>query len=121
LSTTSIEFEGHRTWLVNSLADPDRQIYVGEHLGVPVGTVRADRVAHVWRLSWTIAPEFRGRGLGVRMVRLLASSIQGAIEAVVKPGNRASIRIAEAAGMHFDKEEDGVLRFSRGPIRRPDS
>jgi RimJ/RimL family protein N-acetyltransferase len=121
LNSTAIEFEGHCAWLVNSLADADRQIYIAEHLGIPFGTVRADRVEDVWRLSWTIAPEFRGRGLGARMVQLFASSMHGAIEAVIKSGNRASIRIAEAAGMQIDNEEDGVLRFSRGPIRRPDA
>jgi RimJ/RimL family protein N-acetyltransferase len=116
LNTAPIEFEGHHSWLVDSLADPDRQIYVAEHVGVPVGTVRADRRDDVWHLSWTVAPEFRGRRFGSRMVRLLVASISGPIEAVVRSGNVASIRIAEASGLHLDKEEDGVLRFFRGPI-----
>jgi RimJ/RimL family protein N-acetyltransferase len=115
-NTAPIEFEGHQTWLVDLLADPGRRIYIAEHLGVPVGTVRADRLDGVWHLSWTVAPEFRGRGFGIRMVRLLAASISGPIDAVVKSGNLASIRIAEGAGMHLDREEDGVLRFFRGPL-----
>ena len=115
-NTATIEFEGHYAWLANSLADPNRQIYVAEYRGEPIGTVRADKVDSGWQLSWTVAPESRGRGFGIRMVRLLAASIRGSIEAVIKPGNAASIRIAEAAGMRFDKEEDGVLRFFRGPL-----
>jgi RimJ/RimL family protein N-acetyltransferase len=115
-NTATIEFEGHQAWLVKTLADPNRQIYVAEYRGEPIGTVRADKVDSGWQLSWTVAPESRGRGFGIRMVRLLAASIRGSIEAVTKPGNTASIRIAEAVGMRFDKEEDGVLRFFRGPL-----
>ena len=114
-NTAMVERDGHRAWLRNALANPNRQIYVAEYRGEAIGTVRADKVDSGWQLSWTVAPESRGRGLGIRMVQLLAASIRGSIEAVIKPGNAASIRIAEAAGMRFDKEEDGVLHFVRGP------
>ena len=97
------------------MIDPNRQIYIAEYRGEPIGTVRADKVDSGWQLSWTVAPEFRERGLGIQMVRLLAASISGSIEAVIKPGNAASITIAESLGMRFDKEENGILRFFRGP------
>ncbi len=115
LNTGPIDSESHYTWLLKSLDDPNRQIYIAEYRGDPIGTVRADKMASGWRLSWTVAPEFRGRGLGIQMVRRLAASIDESIEALVKPGNAASITIAESLGMRFDKEEEGVLRFFRGP------
>jgi RimJ/RimL family protein N-acetyltransferase len=111
LHTGPIEFESHCAWLVNSLDDPNRQIYVAEYRGEPIGTVRADKVDSGWRLSWTVAPEFRARGFGIQMVQRLAASISGSLEAVMKPGNAASIAIAKSLGMRFDTEQDGILRF----------
>lgn len=114
-NTSPIPFEEHVSWLVRLFADPTRRIYIAEHEGTPVGTVRADLRDGICELSWTVAPEFRGRGFGTKMVTLLATSISEPIEAEVKAGNIASIRIAAAAGMRLKKEADGVLHFFRGP------
>lgn len=116
LNTAPIPFADHCAWLAQALADPNRHIYIVESLGVPVGTVRVDRVGEVCHLSWTVAPEFRGQRFGIRMVRAVAAGIAGPIEAVVKAVNLASIRIAQAAGMHLETTEDGVLRFVRGAM-----
>jgi RimJ/RimL family protein N-acetyltransferase len=114
--TTEITFDAHTAWLTKPLADPTRTSYIAEHNGLPVGTVRADLRDGVCRLSWTVAPEYRGQGLGTEMVGLLAASIRGPITADVKLGNLASIRIAESAGMRLAREQDGILHFVRGPV-----
>ena len=115
-NVAEIQFHEHMTWLVDVLANPERAVYIGEHNGAAVGTVRADVSNGVCELSWTVAPEFRGQGFGTEMVALLAMSIPGPIRAEVKRGNAASIRIAEAAGMCLEKEDEGVLHFLRGPV-----
>jgi len=84
-----------------------------EENGVPIGTVRADVSDGVHELSWTVAPNARGRGVAKRMVALLASRILEPIRAEVKPGNTVSTRVAEHAGMQFDCETDGVLHYRR--------
>ena len=114
--TAEIRFDAHVAWLIIVLADPTRTVYMAEHNGVAVGTVRTDVRDRVHELSWTIAPESRGVGFGTEMVLRLASSISGPITAQVKAGNAASIRIAEAAGMRLEKEADGVLYFHRGRV-----
>ena len=116
LSTSAIPFEAHRAWLLDLLADSTRRLFVAECDGIPVGTIRADLRDEISELSWTVAPEHRGRGIGTQMVVLMAASISGPIEAVVKAGNPASVRIAEAAGMRLRSNSDGLLRFFRGPI-----
>jgi RimJ/RimL family protein N-acetyltransferase len=103
-------------WLTAALADPVRQIFIAEHAGVPVGTVRADLRDGVSMLSWTVAPECRRQGFGREMVAVVARSVSGPIAAEVRVGNIASVRIAEAAGMRLDHEAEGILRFVRGPI-----
>jgi RimJ/RimL family protein N-acetyltransferase len=48
------------------------------------------------------------------MVRLLLAEVSGPVRAEVKPGNAASVRIAEAAGLCFEAERDGVLHYRAG-------
>jgi perosamine synthetase len=111
-----IDLATHLAWLTAALANPQREIYVAESGGVEVGTVRVDHAADSCELSWTVAPEARGQGVGSRMVALAAAAIPGAIRAEVKPDNPASIRIAEAAGMRLEREEGGILHFRREAV-----
>lgn len=111
-----IDFDAHVAWIRTALSDSRREIYIVESGGVPVGTVRVDHEADGCELSWTVAPEARGRGLGTRMVAMTAASITVAIRAEIKPDNPVSIRIAEAAGMRLDREDGGILHFRREAV-----
>lgn len=108
-----VQRDQHISWLSRTLDNRDRRLFVAEENGVPVGTVRADLSDGVWELSWTTAPSARGRGLAKRMVFLLAQQIPEPIRAEVKAGNIASARVAEHAGMEFDREAEGVLHYRR--------
>ena len=114
--TGPIELAAHLAWLASALANPRRDIYIAEADGRPVGTVRVDRDPEAAEISWTVAPEARGRGVGSRMVAMAAAAIAGPIRAEIKPDNGASIRIAEAAGMQLDREDGGILHFRRDPL-----
>jgi RimJ/RimL family protein N-acetyltransferase len=109
--------EEHIAWLSAALNDPDRQLFIAEENGVPVGTVRADCANGVWNLSWTVAPQARGRGVAKRMVALLAGRIADPIRAEVKAGNIASARIAEHAGMSLERESNAVLHYARPAVK----
>jgi len=68
----------------------------------PVGTIRSDYhlEENCYELSWTVAPEARGRGTGKWMVAILANQLHDKnIRAEVKSENIGSIKIAEYAGM----------------------
>jgi RimJ/RimL family protein N-acetyltransferase len=112
-SNAAVASDEHLAWLRDALASAERRLYVAEENGAPVGTVRADLANGVWHLSWTVAPQARGRGVAKRMVALLASRIAGPIRAEVKAGNVASARIAEHAGMTLLREANGVLHYER--------
>ena len=111
-NTDEVSLDGHLRWLAATLENPRRDLWIAEDDG-PVGTVRADHSDGVAELSWTVAPERRGHGVGSRMVSLAASQIDGPIRAEVKVGNEASRKIAESAGMTLEREEGGVLYFAR--------
>jgi RimJ/RimL family protein N-acetyltransferase len=97
----------HAAWLERVLADPDRTLLVVEREGEPVGTVRFDREGGEGgeaTISVTVAPEQRGRGVGVQVIResteleLAARPQLACAVALVKAENAASQRAFERAG-----------------------
>lgn len=107
-----IKEEEHIEWLCNTIADPYRQLYVAVVGDMPVGTARADFEGDIYELSWTIAPEERGKGYGKAMVELLTQKLNSPVRAEVFSANTTSAKIAEGVGMTLDKEESDVLYFS---------
>ncbi len=103
----------HNAWLEATLNNHHRQLYIAEVDGTPVGTVRADYDDESCELSWTVAPEARGKGFGKLMVSELAKRIDCVVRAEIKEGNIASVMIAQAAGMRMEYTKDGVMYWSR--------
>lgn len=120
-SMEEINFTSHLNWLRQVLSNPDRKLYIAELGEAPVGTLRADTGHGTTELSWTVAPEARGKGVGKQMVHLLVSMLKGPLRAEVKTGNVASIRIAEHCGFQLEKEINGILHFSRRGVISDDS
>jgi UDP-2,4-diacetamido-2,4,6-trideoxy-beta-L-altropyranose hydrolase len=110
-----VPWEDHMDWLRRSLADPLRSLWIACRGNQPVGTVRADREgdAGPTTLSWTVAPDQRGSGVGRAMVQLAAQGLSGPLHAEVKAGNAASARIAEAAGLQAAERVGDTLHFRR--------
>jgi RimJ/RimL family protein N-acetyltransferase len=115
-STAEVGRGEHMAWLRRKLTNPACRLFIAEENGVPVGTIRADLVEDVWELSWTTAPEVRGQGIATRMAVLLACLIVEPIRAEVKVDNLASARIAERAGMTFERETGGILHYRRAAL-----
>lgn len=107
IETGLVSLDEHVRWLAGSLASPDRNIQIAEADGQPVGVVRADRSADGWELSWTVNPGVRGRGVGRRMLRQIADTLDGRLTAVIRTGNVASASMATAAGFSRTKSTDG--------------
>lgn len=105
----------HREWLQRCLADDRRSLLVAERASCPVGTVRLD-FDEECELSWTVAPEFRGQGIGSRMVRLVVASVSTSVRAEARRDNPASCRIAERAGLTESEQNGDWIIFRRGPV-----
>ena len=108
-----IKQKEHDRWFKATLNNPNIQLYVFEIDGKVVGTARSDFDEETYKLSWTVAPEERGKGVGKKMVYLLANALKTPIRAEVKESNIASIKIAKFIGMTLDFNEDGILYFSK--------
>lgn len=98
-----VEADAHAQWLAAKIASPGTEIWIAEVEGRPAGQVRFDICEEpgVAIVDITVAPEFRGRGLG-KMFLASAIARQGLaidrLRALVKPDNEASAATFRAAG-----------------------
>lgn len=115
-NTDELNLNDHMRWFKGTLENPKRKLLIAEKGTEPVGTVRIDLddTGNSAELSWTVAPSARGKGIGKQMVAEVAATepwCSLSLRAEVKEGNIPSKQIAEAAGMHFIRSEDGVMHF----------
>lgn len=115
-NTHEITIEEHAKWFSNTLKNKRRRLMIAEHNGLPVGFVRDDYVGEIHELSWNVAPNARGKGIGKMMVKLIVDQIKGPISAEVKKYNEGSKKIAVFAGMKIKYEKNGILYYHRNEM-----
>lgn len=121
-----IAWEDHRRWLEALLASDLAVGFLAMEHDRPVGSIRFD-TRDRWataRLSYLIAPEARGRGLGGELLRLgcerlLAVHPDAELEAQVRGDNEASARLFRRLGWRVDgsKAAGWTFRFGPGALR----
>ena len=120
-STGPVDAATHQTWLAHALADPNRRLWIAEAAGEKVGTLSVIRLEDGRaEFSITVAPNLRGRGIGVAMLRAgVAESRRlwpGApLLAWIRTTNTASRRLFERCGFRLLGEEAGFLRYGVDP------
>jgi RimJ/RimL family protein N-acetyltransferase len=118
VSTEIIDLDTHREWFQNSLSGADREIWLAyREKSKPFGTVRVDFTDKISELSWTIAPDFRGQGLGKKMVSQFLNDFPGEYIARVKQSNGPSINLVrELCFSCLDNHEISLWKISSGNI-----
>jgi RimJ/RimL family protein N-acetyltransferase len=117
-----IAWETHAAWFAVALASPDRTIYIGHSESKKIGCIRFDRIrdsGEKFLVSIVIAPQERGRGFGLALLRSgIAILPTAGLEAEIAIGNLASQRIFEACGFEriFDESDDQFLRYRRASV-----
>lgn len=111
LNPAAITKQQHMSWLEQSLADPQRRLFIAEHANQPIGTVRVDSTALGQFISWNLAPEFRGKGLGKAMVKSLVNTLKGKVIAEILPGNITSVKAAQYAGLTYKNTRNGIMYY----------
>ncbi len=111
LDSRTIAWDDHLRWLEASVANSARHLLIASVGGVDVGVLRFDRdeIAR-YTVSLYLDPRFQGLGLGGAMLlegeRYLARREPGAVSeylAVVRPENRASVRLFEGCGYRLSQ------------------
>lgn len=125
VSGVAVEKKVHRRWFREAVVSSKTVLLIAEALlttGVtPIGMCRFDSgEAGIWKVSLNINPDFRGRGLGGRVLQSSLSRVkvdwgpEVEIQAVVHESNLPSLRVFETVGFSvFAKEGPWVsLRLS---------
>ncbi|MGZ4965951.1 MAG: GNAT family N-acetyltransferase [Limisphaerales bacterium] len=103
-NSNEVTWDEHVQWLKLTLQEKisDRILTIAEVAdGRAVGTVRGDLKENgYYDLSYTVAPEWRGQGIGVAMAtRFVSEYLSGKkVQCRVNEGNVASEKIAHALG-----------------------
>jgi RimJ/RimL family protein N-acetyltransferase len=98
-------------WFARRLAD-SVLLLASDEAGMPAGQARFEPRAGAWRLSYSMAEEFRGAGLAAKMLTMALQELRrqqpGAkVIAEVKAENAASRRVFAALG--FAEARPGVF------------
>lgn len=111
-SPDPISAEDHRRWFYSRLRDLEGcRLYVVEtEDGIPIGQVRFERRDTAWEISYSLASQFRKRGLARPLLKAallkMRSEYPGALVlGRVKPENLPSHKIFES--LDFDTIPDG--------------
>jgi L-amino acid N-acyltransferase YncA len=120
-----IEWRSHRAWLDQQLESATALVFVGESAEQrPLGTIRfeTDDDWATARVSYTVAPESRGRGVGRALLEAgqracAARRVPAQFVARVQPGNAASRHLFATSGWVEDGSTPEWLRYVRpGPV-----
>lgn len=108
--TEKIPYEKHVVWFDKMMADASVHQYILDDDGVPVGQIRLNVEDSAAYIDYSVAPDQRGKGYGIRLLRLLRTQLTAdgipcvtKLVGQVKYGNEASARAFEKCG--FDKKE----------------
>ncbi len=109
LNSEFISYETHCKWFERKLEDEDSYMYICMNEDKPAGQIRVDCLDGIGTISYSIAKEHRGMGLGYEMLRLLEKDIPPTIKklhAVVKAENSASQKCFEKLRYIRTREEE---------------
>lgn len=119
---TSIELKVHRNWLTQCLTDSENcAIFIIENEGgLPLGQVRFSKSESLcWEIHYSLAPHFRGMGLGKYLLTTAINAFQQNYTAdvllgTVKMGNTPSRRVFESLNFTGSPEHhSGVIYYRR--------
>ncbi|PKM94928.1 MAG: GNAT family N-acetyltransferase [Firmicutes bacterium HGW-Firmicutes-1] len=77
-NTEFISFEEHNKWFRSKMNDPNTVIYIcveKEEMKVQIGQVRLDFTNHVGIIDYYVDSQFRGKGFGSEMLKLLPDQL----------------------------------------------
>jgi ribosomal protein S18 acetylase RimI-like enzyme len=71
---------------------------------IPIGFIRSDNIlTNQYILSWSIAPDQRGKGYGTKILEIYLQGRTGSFIAEIKPENLASIKMVKKNGFNKSK------------------
>lgn len=104
----------HKKWLENAIKNESLILLIATEKNVSIGTIRGelDHETEIYKVSWTIAPNYRNKGSGKKMALLFIENYTDQIRVEIKMEDTFSVKIAEHIGLSFRKNSNGILHYS---------
>jgi len=127
-SAEPISWDSHQAWYAERLASPYTRLWILELQKVPVGQIRYDRTdGRTARISFSIAPGYRGLGLGTQLLSVSADracrelkvdAVEGISLAENQPSNHAFVKAGfdVVEERHIADHRCFVFRRSYSPL-----
>ncbi|MDR0801815.1 GNAT family N-acetyltransferase [Fluviicola sp.] len=108
-----IFWDKHQEWFLSKLNSATTKFYILYHNKIPAGQIRLELADEVWEINYSIASEFRGKGLGKRIIELICLEMPSgsSLRGLVKNDNPASLKVFLQSD--FEKESDSSASTSR--------
>ncbi len=116
-STDPIPYDTHVEWLTKKLANADSYLYILEVEGEPSGTVRVDSDKDIGIISFSVAPQKRGHGLGIALLSMVKDAVLrdapnvAILKGEVKFDNFSSQKCFEYLG-YAKNETDSYIEYT---------
>jgi len=121
-NTAAIPYEDHCRWYDRMMLSGDNRLYIMVDSGNLIGQARLSIEADEATIGYSVAPEYRGKGYGNKIIRLLALEAQTTPQiktliAMVKDGNIASQKVFSHNGFRYSWDERGIKYIKKNSIR----
>lgn len=121
LNTAIVLKEEHESWFSAAIKNPDVQIFILESEGIPLGQIRLNREGIVGRIDYCIAEEYRGKGLGKKIILLIEEDVKktgfvSVLKAEVKKDNLFSQKVFESLDYARSEDENCFVYTKNLPI-----
>ena len=106
--TEQIPYEEHKRWFGGMMSNPKVFQYILMEEDIPCGQIRLNVQDDTAEIGYSIAPQYRGRGYGRRILQLMAEEVKQnhpeirTLVAKVKLNNPASVKLFESE--HYELE-----------------
>ena len=103
-NTKKISFKKHSIWLKKNLQNNKETIYLSVYKNKIIGLIRIKSLRKKKYLSWAIKNNFKGKGLGKRMLKTFVNKKKNEFFAKIKKNNIPSIKTCEHSGFKKYRE-----------------
>ncbi len=105
-------WENHLKWFTKKLNDSETKILILTFEDILLGQIRIDLIDNFWNIDYSIDYQFRGKGLGKDIVRLLLNKYEDyKFKATVKKKNKASLKVFTNLGFKKEENESDVFEY----------
>ena len=118
INQDTILWENHLNWFSSRLNSNQTYIYILTDGKINYGQIRIDKYNNWWIIDYSIDVNFRGKGLGSLIVKLLVEKNKGYnFKAIVKQNNPSSIHVFLKLGFKEVKGDlENMIYFEKTQI-----